>query len=196
MEPDGNPIFVGVNDLNEVRVYERYGVAYIDPRQMMQAEIVQAQSNRERLHPNETVLRRQAENIFWEIVGRPKLSVQSRSIELLREWLNPAQLIQYDRMNKFSVRGSDSGDTYWICDGQFSYNVVRVDRKTKTGTRRYCFVPDGANAKGDVMLAQKIMLETNERKALAIANQYNVSEDQQRNGWMLGPDTRMTAADF
>ena len=37
-------------------------------------------------------------------------------------------------------------------------------------TRRWCFAPEGALATGDVMLAQKIALETFELNALAIAN--------------------------
>ena len=37
-------------------------------------------------------------------------------------------------------------------------------------TRRWCFAPEGALATGDVMLAQKIALETFELTALAIAN--------------------------
>ena len=35
---------------------------------------------------------------------------------------------------------------------------------------RWCFVPDGSLVAGDVMLTQKIALETNERDALAVAN--------------------------
>ena len=37
-------------------------------------------------------------------------------------------------------------------------------------TRRWCFAPEGALAIGDVMLAQKIALETFELDALAVAN--------------------------
>jgi hypothetical protein len=38
-------------------------------------------------------------------------------------------------------------------------------------TQRWCFAPEGTFATGDVMLAQKIALETFELDALAIANQ-------------------------
>jgi hypothetical protein len=37
-----------------------------------------------------------------------------------------------------------------------------------------CFVPMGAFVAGDVMLAQKIALETNERAVLAIANKFPI----------------------
>jgi hypothetical protein len=38
----------------------------------------------------------------------------------------------------------------------------------------WCFVPEGGLVAGDVMLAQKIALETNERAALAVANRFAV----------------------
>ena len=47
-------------------------------------------------------------------------------------------------------------------DGWFFWFFVTADR--------YCFVPEGTLPIGDVMLAQKIALETDERAALAVAN--------------------------
>ena len=38
----------------------------------------------------------------------------------------------------------------------------------------WCFVPEGNLVPGDVMLAQKIALETDERGALAVARQFLV----------------------
>ena len=38
----------------------------------------------------------------------------------------------------------------------------------------YCFVPNGGLVAVDVMLAQKIALETNERAALAVANKFPI----------------------
>jgi hypothetical protein len=35
---------------------------------------------------------------------------------------------------------------------------------------RWCFAPEGGLAAGDILLAQKIALETMERKVLALAN--------------------------
>ena len=40
--------------------------------------------------------------------------------------------------------------------------------------RSWCFMPAAPLVPGDVMLAQKIMLETNDRAALAVANQFPV----------------------
>ena len=36
----------------------------------------------------------------------------------------------------------------------------------------WCFVPDGSLVAGDVMLAQKIALETSERSALKVAKRF------------------------
>jgi hypothetical protein len=103
-------------------------------------------------------------------------NAETRSIELLKDWLTPEQRTQFESTGKFSVVGSQSGDRYWIEDGSTSFNVVRIHPKKKQGTQRYCFVPATASAKGDVMLAQKIMLETNEPEALRIANKYHPND--------------------
>ena len=43
---------------------------------------------------------------------------------------------------------------------------------------KWCFGPDGNLAAGDVMLTQKIALETNERAALAVANRSYARPDR------------------
>ena len=48
-------------------------------------------------------------------------------------------------------------------------NIVELAANGRV-RRRWCFAPEGALATGDVMLAQKIALETFELTALAIAN--------------------------
>jgi hypothetical protein len=98
-----------------------------------------------------------------------------RSVELLKAWLSPEQLERFNRDGKFSVIGSKTKSKYWITDGAHSHNVVRVDPKTNRGAERLCFIPDGAVARGDVMLAQKIVLETDEPLALKVANRYAVT---------------------
>lgn len=48
-------------------------------------------------------------------------------------------------------------------------NVVRIDEAGQPETG-WCFVPESALAAGNVMLAQKIALETDEMSVLALAN--------------------------
>jgi hypothetical protein len=95
---------------------------------------------------------------------------EARSLKLLREWLSPAQLAQFDADGHFDVIGCDTGQKYRIHYGS-SMNVEELD---KFGQPRicYCFVTDAPLAPGDVVLAQKIALETGEYAALAIANKF------------------------
>ena len=94
-------------------------------------------------------------------------AANKKSIDLMKNWLTPKQLEEYQQTSAFEVIGNHTGTHYHIHNAS-PYNVVELDRGVRR--RRLCFVPDNANALGDVMLAQKIMLETNERKALEVAN--------------------------
>jgi hypothetical protein len=98
-------------------------------------------------------------------VGRPGREVHARSLDLLEKWLSPAQLEQYRRDGSFEVVGNATGARYRIANGANPFNVRVVGAREKL-----CFVPKGAEGAGDVMLAQKIALETDERAALAVAN--------------------------
>jgi hypothetical protein len=93
---------------------------------------------------------------------------EERSQDLLRQWLSPDQVDQYDTYWRFDVVGSDTGTRYRIRRG----TVMNIEELTRDGyvARRWCFAPEGSLAICDVMLAQKIALETFELDALAIAN--------------------------
>jgi hypothetical protein len=93
---------------------------------------------------------------------------QARGLRLLREWLSPQQRAQFDAKGYFDVIGCDTGKTYRIRHGT-SANVLEVDHNGRLGMG-WCFVPVGGLVEGDVMLAQKIALETGEQSALEVAN--------------------------
>jgi hypothetical protein len=95
---------------------------------------------------------------------------EARGIKLLREWLSPEQRAQFDARSYFDVIGSDSGKRYRIRYGSAT-NVHEIDSVGRS-TVGWCFVPAGNLIAGDVMLAQKIALETNEFGALAVANRF------------------------
>jgi hypothetical protein len=63
-----------------------------------------------------------------------------------------------------AIRVRDTGSPY-----QAVMNLHQLDPAGRTVTQ-WCFAPEGGLASGDIMLAQKIALETMETKALAIAN--------------------------
>ena len=106
--------------------------------------------------------------VFRDEHHRSHLRSEERSQYLLRQWLSPAQAEQYDIYRRFDVVGSYTGTRYRIRRGK----TMNIEELAADGhvARRWCFAPDGAFATGDVMLAQKIALETFELEALAIAN--------------------------
>jgi hypothetical protein len=97
----------------------------------------------------------------------------ARALTLLKEWLSPKQRACYERFRYFDVVGCDTGTRYRIHHGV----QTNIEELSATGRHvcKWCFVPDGDLAAGDVMLTQKIALETNERGALSVARRSCVS---------------------
>ena len=95
---------------------------------------------------------------------------EARGLKLLKEWLSPEQLAQYDANSFFDVTGCDSGTRYRIHHGA-AMNVVEIDDVGRA-CAGWCFIPKACLVAGDVMLAQKLALETDEHGALAIARNF------------------------
>ncbi|MDA9504754.1 hypothetical protein XI09_08435 [Bradyrhizobium sp. CCBAU 11386] len=95
---------------------------------------------------------------------------EGRSLRLLRQWLSPAQRAQFAESGYFEVVGGETGKQYRIYAGAMT-NVCEVDGngRQKLGL---CFVPLGDLPIGDVMLSQKIALESCESRALAVARRF------------------------
>ena len=106
-------------------------------------------------------------------VCHPKEDPQIRGRCLLREWLSAEQRAQFDAHEYFDVIGCHTGKKYRIRYGHYT-NVAELDDEDRPAVG-WCFVPAGNLVPGDVMLAQKIALETSERAAIAIANTFPVS---------------------
>ena|ERR1700737_3506532 len=103
-----------------------------------------------------------------EILGED--GPEERGLTLLREWLSPEQRAQLDANKHFDVIGCQTGKRYRINYGSGT-NVHEID-DTGRPIIAWCFVPSGYLVPGDVMLAQKIALETDELTALAVANRF------------------------
>jgi hypothetical protein len=101
---------------------------------------------------------------------------ETRGVRLLREWLSPEQLAQYDARRYFDVTGCDSGKRYRIHHGA-SMNIQEIDGAGRPRVG-WCFVPNTYLVAGDVMLAQKIALETDELGALDVAKKFVPKETQ------------------
>ena len=95
---------------------------------------------------------------------------ESRALALLLAWLTPAQRAQFGTYRYFDVTGSDTGRHYRIRYGTAT-NVYELDQNGRIHVG-WCFRPAGRLSAGDVMLAQKIALETGELGALAVANKF------------------------
>ncbi|WP_407114343.1 hypothetical protein [Bradyrhizobium sp. LMG 9283] len=101
--------------------------------------------------------------LYWSFTDQS--TPEARARRLLREWLSPESY--------FEVTGSHTGRRYRIYYGTVS-NFVQIDEAGQPETR-WCFVPERALAAGDVMLAQKIALETDEMSVLARANRISLN---------------------
>jgi hypothetical protein len=101
-----------------------------------------------------------------------KAAREARGLALLREWLSPAQRAQFDATKYFEVVGCDSGWRYRIHYGRVT-NVHLIDEAGQP-VLGWCFVPSGGLVAGDIMLVQKIALETEELATLAVANRFKV----------------------
>ena len=108
---------------------------------------------------------------------------EARGTKLLREWLSPDQRAQFDASKTFEVVGANSGKRYRISYGTGN-NIHELDDAGRC-VMGWCFVPSGYLVPGDVMLAQKIALETDEKAALKIANRFPMQSFQPNNTNML-----------
>jgi hypothetical protein len=106
---------------------------------------------------------------FYDWYQRPG-KTEMRGRKLLREWLSSEQLAQYDAHNYFEVTGCYTGKRYRIKHG-VGMNIYELDRAGRPQVG-WCFVPNAHLVAGDVMLAQKIALETDELGALAVARNF------------------------
>jgi hypothetical protein len=96
-----------------------------------------------------------------------------RGMQLLFDNLTPAQLRQYDAYGYFEITGGSTGKTYRIEYGS-SGNIVEMDKKGNP-VCRMCVMTEMPLVPGDVMLAQKIGLEVDEKATLAVANRLGVT---------------------
>ena len=92
---------------------------------------------------------------------------EQKALDLLKQWLSSVQLAQYERTGRFDVTGCHSGKRYRICRGR-QMNVHELDQNG-VQIAVWCFGPEGCLPVSDIMLAQKIALETDEHAALAVA---------------------------
>lgn len=95
------------------------------------------------------------------------VTAHRRGMRLLIENLTPQQRRTFERRRYFVVQGGDTGRLYRIREGR-QLNIDELDALHRTACV-WCFHPADALVLGDVLLTQKIALETFEEEALRIA---------------------------
>lgn len=95
---------------------------------------------------------------------------EARAVRLLKEWLSAQQLAQFNANRYFDVIGYHTAKRYRIRYGTAG-NIYELDCAGRPQSV-LCFVPNSSLVAGDVMLAQKIALETDEWSALAVAKRF------------------------
>ena len=106
--------------------------------------------------------------LYRKVLG--EITRDARGLQLMRDWLSPDQRAEFDDKGTFEVVGCDSGKRYRIYRGE-AQNVFEIDDAGQLKVC-LCFIPYGQLVAGDVMLAQKIAIETDENGALAVANTF------------------------
>lgn len=124
--------------------YERYSFGYTDFRGIYEANSA----------------------LFPADVGSD--DANKKGLELLRSWLTPEQLKQYDQHRHFEVVGSDTGKRYRIQHGR-QMNIEELD-SNGSKVSVLCVLPEGSLCAPDIMLGQKIGLEKFEKELLKKAN--------------------------
>jgi hypothetical protein len=109
---------------------------------------------------------------------------EGRSLRLLRDWLSPAQRAQFARRGYFELVGGETGKQYRIYAG-VAANVCELDERGRP-TLGLCFSPIGELPIGDVMLSQKVALESCEGRALAVARRFVPNGFMFRRSRLLG----------
>jgi hypothetical protein len=118
-------------------------------------------------------IQQRTSSAFLYDTGNPREARRSdeaaaRGMALLKSWLSPEQLAQFEREHQFDVVGSATRRRYRIS----VQNVFELDGRGNVGSG-LCFAPAGDLVAGDVMLAQKIALETDEQAVLRVANRFS-----------------------
>lgn len=96
---------------------------------------------------------------------REEITAKDKAILLLKSCLTPQQLEEYEKKKCFHLHVG--GKVYRIEQGSHG-NVKLVDKDGKV-KRSFCVSPRGV-PDGDTMLAQKLMLETDEKRFYELAN--------------------------
>jgi hypothetical protein len=158
-----------------------HGQDYYDQLQRQQQQMLMQRAN---------YMRQVRENLstdLFEAYGFNNLTfskeAEARALELLKSCLNASQLATYNESKFFYVTGGVSGRRYRIRFGR-SFNIDQLDEGDKL-VCRWCVTPSATLVTADILVAQKIALESCEMEALTVANFFSgegLHNDPRRDG--------------
>jgi hypothetical protein len=107
---------------------------------------------------------------------------EKRGMDLLRDNLSEPQRNELEQHGWFHVIGNSSKKTFRLFKAR-QMNIMELD---KSGGPKWCwcFLPSGGVVLGDVLLAQKLALETDEKAALKLANRFAPNMCQGSQPWV------------
>jgi hypothetical protein len=114
---------------------------------------------------------------------------KARSFALLRAWLSPVQLAEFEKTGGKSFTVTGSQGTRW----RISTGLTAELADDGAVVALWCFGPQGELPIGDVMLARKIALETDEAGTRAIANRQTIHIDGLFTADLVGMGIMTTA---
>lgn len=100
------------------------------------------------------------------VYAEPRQEAATRALALLRSCLTPEQVAQMEDCGNFDVRAR-SGRLYRLWTHTMAGNVEEIDERDRVAL--YCAHPSGVPT-ADGLLAQKLMLETDDEEFRRIAN--------------------------
>lgn len=148
----------------------------VDPQTAAQREALRAAG--EELRRQQADLARMSGQFFWfpeqyaqEFEQRREAdrTARDRARQLLLGYLNDEQRREFEKTDQFVVYGSMTGTHYRLTtDRSFGIHVLVLDKRVG----KLCATPRDMVPSYDQMLAQKLLIETDEPRFLKLANGY------------------------
>jgi len=110
------------------------------------------------------------ERAAYEVAVERKMKAGKVAEELLLETMTPEQREMYEKTKRFHVISSEGKRFEVDCRGQRYHNVYELDAIGKPVVE-HCIYQQGNTPLGDNYLAQKLLLECDEKRFRQIANQ-------------------------
>jgi hypothetical protein len=118
----------------------------------------------------------EAEKVKSAAIAQARIAAAARAKALLEENLSAAQRDELAKARYFTVHSHDAQREYRITHGRAGNVLLFKDGRA---VKKFCIHPAIACPDEDTMLAQKLLLETDEKEFLRIANHTTLLDGNQ-----------------